>query len=102
MSSHSKGKNNSALFIYFIVILLVAFYCNLFDQGADNPSSLMMSLNPDIKQEKDGAVNMNFQENNYYGEFQYIFTNTESNCILEQHMYLKSKEYRVTFLHFTF
>uniref|UniRef100_A0A8W8J3U6 CCHC-type domain-containing protein n=1 Tax=Magallana gigas TaxID=29159 RepID=A0A8W8J3U6_MAGGI len=34
--------------------------------GADNPSSLMMSLNPDIKQEKDGAMNMNFQENNYY------------------------------------
>lgn len=37
----------------------------------------MMSLNPDIKQEKDGAMNMNFQENNYYGEFQYIFTNTK-------------------------
>lgn len=52
----------------------------------------MMSLNPDIKQEKDGAMNMNFQENNYYGESQYIFTNTKSNCVLEQHMYLKSKE----------
>lgn len=41
-------------------------------QGADNPSSLMMSLDPGIKQEKDGAMNMDFQENNYYGEFQYI------------------------------
>lgn len=41
-------------------------------QGADNPSSLMMSLDPGIKQEKDGEMNMDFQENNYYGEFQYI------------------------------
>lgn len=43
--------------------------------GADNPSSLMMSLNPDIKQEKDGAMNMNFQENNYYESMKQQSTN---------------------------
>lgn len=70
MSSHTKGGR---IILLYFDILLVIFYGYLYAQGADNPSSLMMSLDPGIKQEKDGAVNMDFQENNYYGEFQYIF-----------------------------
>ena len=35
-------------------------------QGADNPSSLMMSMDPNMKQEKDGQIDN--QDGSFYGK----------------------------------
>ena len=39
--------------------------CHLLLQGADNPSSLMMSMDPNMKQEKDGQIDN--QDGSFYG-----------------------------------